>query len=245
MTRFGKEQTQVDKEGDQQAFDRICDRIGRTLASDPTEYFANTLFHTSDNGSASSAVIGGGGGPGSPSSTGRMCIKFESSEHAAAGCAKILSVLTAPAKKGGDADSFTVRNVEVREHVVVSASCHRRISCDAQHDHDHAFQVRGCYEGRGLPLARMIEKLRAVHSQSLPEFIVRTVNALPKRPLLLAVQMLSAGSPFSSAAKDSEEDVVLIICAANYDLQVLLKLGVCELVGGGERLQFRLLAKPT
>ena len=91
----------------------------------------------------------------------------------------------------------------------------------------------------------MIEKLRAVHSQSLPEFIVRTVNALPKRPLLLAVQMLSAGSPFSSAAKDSEEDVVLIICAANYDLQVLLKLGVCELVGGGERLQFRLLANPT
>ena len=96
-------------------------------------------------------------------------------------------------------------------------------------------KVRGCYEGRGLPLARMIEKLRSVHSQSLPEFIVRTVNALPKRPLLLAVQMLSSGSPFSlaaGAAKDGGEDVVLIICAANYDLQVL---GVCDLVGGGKQ----------
>jgi hypothetical protein len=104
--------------------------------------------------------------------------------------------------------------------------------------------VRGCYEGRGLPLARMIEKLRAAHSQSLPEFIVRAVNALPKRPLLLAVQMLSSGSPFSTVTAagggggggvtDGEEDVLLIICAANYDLQVLLKLGVCELIGGGE-----------
>lgn len=223
VSRFGKEQSQVDKEGDQQVFERICDRIGRTLASDPADYFENTLFHTSDNGSASSttSATATASGAGSPSSSGRMCIKFESSEHAAAGCAKILSVLTAPAAKkgGGDADSFTVRNVEIREHAV----------------------VRGCYEGRGLPLARMIEKLRAAHSQSLPEFIVRAVNALPKRPLLLAVQMLSSGSPFSSVTggggggvKDGEEDVLLIICAANYDLQVLLKLGVCELIGGGE-----------
>ena len=43
MSRFGKEQQpQVDKEGDQQVFERICDRIGRTLASDPADYFENT-----------------------------------------------------------------------------------------------------------------------------------------------------------------------------------------------------------
>lgn len=151
-----------------------------------------------------------------------MCIKFESTEHAVIGCAKILPALTSMNKKGDQTELFTLKNVEIREHCV----------------------VRGCYEGRGLSFGRMIEKLRATHSQSLPEFVVTALNVLPKRPLLLSVQMVATGSTFGSTGgsgadgADAEEDVLVLICAANYDLQVLLKHEVCELVGGA-RLHFR------
>jgi hypothetical protein len=76
------------------------------------------------------------------------------------------------------------------------------------------------------------------HSKSLPDFVSNQLNSLAKKPLLLSVQQLSPISPFAGSVTSSEEDVLVLVCAANYDLQVLLKLGSIDLLGGA-RLHFR------
>lgn len=211
----GSVNSKAEQESENDVFDRVCDRISRVLASDPNDYFENSLFHVSDSSStvspSTSGTINGGA---------RLCIQFESTEHAVKGCAKIVSALAQTAVKktdrlGGDREkeNITPRNVEIREHSV----------------------VKGCYEGRGLPFARMIEKLSATYSQSLPEFVVSALNSLPKKPLLLSVQQVTPLT--SSQSKSTEEDVLVIICAASYDLQVLLKQGSIDLIGNA-RLHF-------
>jgi len=111
-------------------------------------------------------------------------------------------------------ESITPRNVEISEHTV----------------------VKGCYEGRGLPFARMIERLSATYSQSLPEFVISALNSLPKKPLLLSVQQVTPLT--ASPLKSAEEEVLIIVCAASYDLQVLMKQDFIDLIGNA-RLHFR------